>query len=89
MAYSKASTVQSVWGNKRAVSFVLTADAASGAVDTGLSVIEAVMVAPVSAATAGPKFKINKNSGATASNGSLFVSSAASGDDFYVTVFGR
>lgn len=89
MAFSKASAVQTVWGNKRVVQFVLTADANSGAVDTGLSVIEGVMTAVKSAATGSQKFKANLNSGATALNGSLFCSSCTNGDDFYVTVFGR
>lgn len=88
MAFTKASAAQSVWGNKRMVSFTLTADANSGAVDTGLSVIESVMVAVKSAATGSQKFKANLNSGATALNGSLFCSSCTSGDDFYVTCFG-
>jgi hypothetical protein len=89
MAYSLASTVQSVIGNKRMVTGILTTDAASGAVDTGLSVIESVAIACKSANSGGAKFKINLNSGTTALNGSLFASSTTSGDDFYVTVIGR
>lgn len=88
MAFSKANATQSVWGNKRMVSFTLTADANSGAVDTGLAVIEGVFTAVRSAATGSQKFKANLNSGATALPGSLFVSSCAAGDDFYVTCFG-
>lgn len=90
MAYVATSIVRTVFGNKRAVGFNMTADAASGAVDTGLSVIEGFLGAvPVSAATAAPKFKVNLNSGTTANNGSLFVSSCTAGDVFFVTVFGR
>jgi hypothetical protein len=89
MAFSIADRVQSVWGNKRVVTFTLTADANSGAVDTGLSVIEAVSTGCKSAATGAQKFKANLNSGATALPGSLFVSSCTGGDDFYVTVIGR
>lgn len=89
MAFSRASVVQSVWGNKRVETFVLTADANSGAVDTGISVIEAIMTAVKSAATGSQKFKANLNSGATALNGSIMCSSCTNGDDFYVTVIGR
>jgi hypothetical protein len=89
MAFTKAAVSQSVWGNKRMVSFTLTADANSGAVDTGLSVIESVMTSVKSAATGSQKFKANLNSGATALPGSLFCSSCTGGDDFYVTVTGR
>lgn len=89
MAFSKASTTQTVFGNKRIVTFVLTADANSGAVDSGLSVIESIAVAVKSAATGSQKFKANLNSGATALNGSIMCSSCTNGDDFYVTVIGR
>jgi hypothetical protein len=89
MAFSKANSVTTVWGNKAVEMFVLTADANSGAVDTKLSVIEGIQIAVKSAATGSQKFKANLNSGATALNGSLFCSSCTNGDDFYVTVIGR
>lgn len=89
MAFAKTGVVQTVFGNKRAVGMLVTADANSGAVDTGLSVIEGVMVAVRSAVTGSQKFKANLNSAGTALPGSLFMSSCTSGDDFYVTVFGR
>lgn len=89
MAFSKASAVQSVIGNKRMVTFELTADANSGAVDSGLGVVESIAVAVKSAATGSQKFKANLNSGATALNGSIFCSSCTNGDVFYVTVIGR
>ena len=88
MAYAKSSAFNTVLGNKRAVAFVLEADAASGAVDTGLGVIESVQVTPKSAATAAPLIKANQNSGTTALNGSLFIKNAASGDDFHVICIG-
>lgn len=89
MAYSTANVVQSVWGNKRVVTLVVSADATSGAVDTGLSQIETVLYSAKSAATAAPLVKINQNSAATTLGGSLFIDNAANGDDFYVTVIGK
>lgn len=89
MAYSKVSKFKSVFGNKRVEGYLVTADAASGAVDTGLSVVEVAHVSPVSMATAAIKAKANLNSGATALNGSVMFSAAASGDDFYLVVYGR
>lgn len=89
MAYSKSQLYSSVFGNKRVVGLVVSADAASGAVDSGLSVIDGIIASPKSAATASPTFQFNKNSAATALNGSLFIKSAASGDDFYFLVVGR
>lgn len=88
MAFTKTLAFQSVFGNKRVVYMTITADANSGAVDTGLSVIEHVQATVRSAATGSQKFKANLNSGATALNGSLFMSSCTSGDVFYVAVFG-
>jgi hypothetical protein len=89
MAFSKSSVKQTVFGNERVVHMIISADANSGAVDSGLSVIDSIGVAVKSAATGSQKFKANLNSGATALNGSIFCSSCTSGDDFYVTVYGR
>ena len=89
MAFSAASVEQSVFGNKRMVSFILTADANSGAVATGLSIIDAVSVTPKSCATTAPKFKINLSAASAAANGSLFGSSCTSGDEFYVVAYGK
>ncbi len=89
MAYVTSSVVQSVHGNQRVVMGVIAADAASGAVDVGLSVITGGSVAPKSAATAAPLIKFNLNSAGTALNGSVFIKNAASGDDYHFVLFGR
>lgn len=89
MAFTLTDRSQSVFGNKRIVTGLITADANSGAVDVGLSVIESISTGVKSAATGAQKFKANLNSGATALNGSIFCSSCTSGDEFYVTVIGR
>jgi hypothetical protein len=88
MAFTATVQFKTVFGNKRAVSLLVTADANSGAVDTGLSVIDAVYVGVVSAATGAQKFKKNVNSGATALNGSLMMSSCTNGDAFNVLCVG-
>lgn len=89
MAFTATNLFTSVFGNKRVVGLLVTADANSGAVDSGLSVIEAITVGVVSAATGAQKFKKNLNSGATALNGSIFMSSCTNGDAFNVVVYGR
>lgn len=89
MAYSIASESNGVFGNKRFHAFKVTTDAASGAVDTGLSVIDFFSLSAVSAATGAPTVLLNANSGGTAVNGSFALSSTTSGDDFFVTVYGR
>jgi len=63
-------------------------DSASGNIDTGLSVVHGFSLSPISMATAGIKLKANVGSGATAVNGNINVNAAASGDNFYLVVFG-
>lgn len=80
---------QSVFGNKRVVMISCSVDSSSGNVDTGLSMIDAVTLAPVSMATAGINLKRNTGSGATSRPGILNVNSAATGDSFFLVVYGR
>lgn len=89
MAYTTTTQFQSVFGNKRAVALKVEANAVSGVIDSGLSVIEAVYLGPISMATASAKLKVNELTAATAANGKLHISDIASGDDFYVVCFGR
>lgn len=91
MAYTATKLIRNIQGNKVVEYWDVTADAASGTIATGLSVIEAIAGAvPVSAATAAPKFKQNIGAdGSTATNGTVFVSSAASGDHFVIIAIGH
>lgn len=89
MAYTATSLYKTVWGNKRVVSFDVTSDAASGSVTTGLSVIESVTLGPVSMNTAGVKLKKNLSEASATANGTLFVSSTTSGDNFIVVCVGK
>lgn len=80
----------SVFGNKRIVGMKLTADAATQTVETGLSVIEWYSIGHLSSmASAAPKVHINSNASGVQSMGVLGCSGFASGDDLYITVFGR
>ena len=76
-------------GNKRQANFLVTLAAASGVVDTGLAYVDLILVSPVSASTAGVQVKANLSSSATAVNGRISINSGASGDDFYVTCYGK
>jgi hypothetical protein len=67
----------------------VTADAASGAFNTNFSVVDFVQHSAQSAATAGYRVFINKNSGLTALNGSVAISGVASGDVLFFTVVGH
>lgn len=80
MAYT-VTLNPSVFGDKRVVICNVTADAASGIITPGLGVIDGYSMSPVSMATGAPLVKI---SGST-----VVVSLAASGDNFYLVVYGR
>ena len=76
-------------GNLVQTQHLVTLGAASGVFDTGLSKVLAIAVAAGSAATAGVSLKINLSSSATSVNGRVSVNSGASGDDLYITCWGK
>lgn len=80
MAYT-VSKVVSVFGDKRVSICNVTADGASGTIPTGLAAIDGYSLSPISMATASPIIK--------SSGGTVTVSAAANGDNFYLTVYGR
>lgn len=67
----------------------VTADGAEGTVSTDLGVVEHVQHSVQSAASAGYRVFLNKNSGLSASLGDVAISGVASGDVIYMTVVGR
>jgi hypothetical protein len=80
-----------VFGDKRVVGLKLTADAATQTVETGLSVIEWYTVGANSsmATNVDVSIFINSNASGVQSMGVLGLSGFTTGDDLYVTVFGR
>lgn len=80
MAYT-LTKVDSVFGNKKVQIIEVTADAASGTIPTALGAIDGWALGPKSMATSAVKMSV--------SGGTVTVSNAASGDNFYVTVYGR
>jgi len=88
MAYTGTVLKRDVFGSTRITILTITADAASGAFDSGLSRVIGCAMSPVSVGTAGFKVQINQNSAATALNGSIRISSAASGDGFTLVCYG-
>lgn len=79
-----------VFGDKRVVGLKLTPDSAEANVETGLGVIEWYAVGHLaSMASATPDIRPNVDSSGTAANGTLGCSGFTSGDDIYVTVYGR
>ena len=78
-----------VFGNKRAVGMELTADAATQTIETGLKVIEWVNVSIGSCNSSNFKIAINSNASGVQSFGVLAVTGVTTGDEIFVTVFGR
>ena len=89
MAWTETETFSTVFGNKRVKGYLLTADSATLELDTGLDVVDHINVAFQSAASSPILFHKNELSAGTASNGYISVTGAASGDDIFVTVYGR
>jgi hypothetical protein len=89
MAFTASVASKTVYGDHRVHHLVVTADAAAGAVDTGLGTVHAVQVTLKSATTAAIKTRINVLESATAAAGYVAISGAAAGDEFFLTVFGR
>lgn len=89
MTYTATLVKKLVFGNERGELYNVTADAASGSVSTGLGLIDAYHIGPISMATVCGKWRINTNSTSAVANGTLFISSIVSGDNFFLTVYGR
>lgn len=89
MAFTATLRRSTVFGDQRVLQYKVVADAASGQVATGLQYIDCIATSIESAATGGFKVRPNLSEASAASNGVVFVSSAANGDIFFLTIFGR
>lgn len=89
MAFTTSNIVKQAVGSRFEHYIRVTADAASGAFDTGFGVVDFVQHSPQSAASAGYRVFMNKSSGLTANNGDIAISGVASGDVIYLTVVGH
>lgn len=89
MAYTTTLIKNSIMGNQRVAEYNVTADAASGSVATTVGLIDSIQITPISMATICGHFRINTNAASAASNGVLFCSSIANGDNFFLTVYGK
>lgn len=89
MAFTASFLVKTVKGNQREEQIRVTADAASGSVDTGLSVIAFLQHSAQSAATAGYRCFMNQDAALATENGTVAMSGLASGDVVFLTVVGH
>jgi hypothetical protein len=78
-----------VFGNLRTLVMSCTADAASGIIETGLGNVVAYSWGPISMATGAATIKKNLGSAATAIPGRINYNSMATGDSFFLIVYGN
>lgn len=88
MAYTATKVMTTVFGNVRVVGFNVAADAASGSVATGLKNVLWCDITPISMTTGAPHLKINTDATSAAAAGTIFISSAASTDNFFLVAYG-
>jgi hypothetical protein len=88
MAFTYTVTKKTTFGDQHVQFGTLVADGTAGDAATGLGVIEHLHVTPKSVTTG---FKVAKNAGQTGTStaGTLAVTGCTSGDEFFVTVYGR
>jgi hypothetical protein len=89
MAFTAVGAVKTVHGNQNVWQGTVTADAVSGSVSFGFGILEHVIVSAKSATTGNLIVRLNQLAGGTAAAGSIGISQVASGDEWFVTVYGR
>jgi len=89
MAYTVTTEMSTVFGDKRVKGYLISANAATDNIDTGLDYIDHMQVTIKSAATYTAYWAKNVLTDAVASLGTISVTGCTSGDDYYVTVYGR
>lgn len=89
MAFTVATIHEDVHGKSRFKVMSCTADAATQTIDTGFDAVYGIAVTPKSMTTSAAKFEINQGAAGTAIAGSVSVTGVASGDEFYLNVYGR
>lgn len=89
MAWTQTKTIESVFGNIRVKVYELTADSATLELDTGFGNVLGCATAPKSMASSPFAVARNALSAGTSSAGYVAITGVTSGDDLYLTVYGR
>lgn len=89
MAYTNTIIDKTVWGNKALTVYKCTSDGSATGIVTGFGVVDYAWLTPNSATTLGIAIKINSTNTTASVNGSIKVSSTASGDEFFLYVVGH
>lgn len=88
MAIDVSIVERTTFGNKAVQVLSCVADAATQTVSTDLGAVNWVSYSPKSM-TAEPKLAINEGPGGTSIGGTIAVTGLTSGDEFWLTVYGR
>jgi hypothetical protein len=88
MAYT-VTKFDSVFGNKKVVGLKIVADAATQTIQTGLQVIEWYSIGTGSMASRAVAISINSNASGVQTYGSVGCSGFSTGDEVYLTCYGR
>ncbi len=92
MAYTVTKVHDHSVGDKKGATYDVTADAATqtiGSSDLGMKFVDYFHVGPQSMTTSFYSMKNNEDSSGAASNGAVAVTGLTSGDQFFLTVYGR
>jgi translation initiation factor 1 (eIF-1/SUI1) len=89
MAFNNSLLERTTFGNKSVQVYSCVADGATGTVVTGLQTVDFIQVTYKSMSSGASKFKTNLGTSGTAIAGTVAVTGVASGDEFYMTVYGR
>jgi len=89
MAFTTSFLTKTTFGNQRVHFIRVTADAATGVVDTGFDVVEMFSVGNQSSTAATEKYAMNELCAGTASVGNIGITGCTSGDEYMLTVYGR
>jgi len=89
MAWDNSIIEKTVFGNKRVHILSITADSAEADIDTGLNVVQAYSLGPITMTTAAITLFKNVRSTGTAAGGYIGASAVTANDKFYLTVYGN
>lgn len=89
MAFSNALLERMNAGNKQVQFYSCVADGATGTIVTGMKSVDAVAITPKSFASTPVHTAINAGVSGTSTAGTIAVTGAASGDEFYMLVYGH
>lgn len=89
MAFTATVLKKTVFGDMRVHHLHILADGASDSLDSGLDYLYCAQMSAKSVTTGAHKIVCNALTAATASNGTYAITGVASGDEFYLTLYGR